>query len=133
MGSDVRQDTEVAEELFRVRHRDEGEVSVVSAAGELDMLGTPRFRQVLRAQLGRPVRMLVIDLDDLTFMGSSGLAVLVEAHELAKASGTTLRVVASSAAVCRPMSATALDRIIAVFATLSEALEASPDTGIELA
>jgi anti-sigma B factor antagonist len=122
MGGDIRQGTDAAEQLFRLGHRDEGEVSVVSAAGELDMLGTPRFRQVLQAQLGRQLRLLVIDLDDLTFMGSSGLAVLVEAHEWAKSSGITLRVVASTPAVRRPLSVTALDRIIPVFPSLAEAM-----------
>jgi anti-anti-sigma factor len=122
-------------ELLTVRQRDEGDACVVTATGELDMVSAPRFRQVLRDRLARPARLLVIDLDGLSFMGSSGLAALVETLDWARESGSVLRVVARGPVVIRPLAATALDRMIEVFPTVPEALgaptEAAPAEPVE--
>ena len=59
-----------------VRHGDDA--TVVHVVGEIDTLTAP----VLRAQLDEHlpvVPLLVLDLSDVTFLGSAGLAVLVAA------------------------------------------------------
>jgi anti-anti-sigma factor len=111
-----------AAKLLTVHERDEGDACVVTAIGELDMVSAPRLRQVLRDRLDRPVRLVVVDLDGLSFMGSSGLAVLVEARDWALKTGAVVRVVARGPVVTRPMAATAMDRMIGVFPSVAEAL-----------
>ena len=88
-----------------VRHGDDA--TVVHVVGEIDTLTAP----VLRAQLDEHipvVPLLVLDLSDVTFLGSAGLAVLVAAKDAADARGHTLRLVCGSRIVTRALEATGL-------------------------
>ena len=88
-----------------VRHGDDA--TVVHVVGEIDTLTAP----VLRAQLDEhlpTVPLLVLDLSDVTFLGSAGLAVLVAAKDAADARGHTLRLVCGSRIVTRALEATGL-------------------------
>src|SRR3954451_6271827 len=85
------QDGEVGEvvRFDVVRHGDDA--TVVHVVGEIDTLTAP----VLRAQLDEhipAVSLLVLDLSDVTFLGSAGLAVLVAAKDAADARRPTLGV-----------------------------------------
>ena len=86
-----------------VGHGDDA--TVVHVVGEIDTLTAP----VLRAQLDEHipvVPLLVLDLSDVTFLGSAGLAVLVAAKDDADARGHTLRLVCGSRIVTRALEAT---------------------------
>jgi anti-sigma B factor antagonist len=67
----------------------------LTISGELDLA----TRDTLRAELERAeageARRLVLDLCDLTFIGSTGIALLVEAHQRLVADGTRFRVLLS--------------------------------------
>jgi anti-sigma B factor antagonist len=56
--------------------RDDGHV-VVRLGGELDVAGAPRLDELLRTLDGEAI---VVDLSDLDFVDSSGLAVFVRAR-----------------------------------------------------
>ena len=77
-------------ELIAVdREAHEGAV-VVSPRGDVDMSRSPVLRETLRAvQADRPKR-VVIDLSEVEYMDSSGLATLVEAMRTAKSHATKL-------------------------------------------
>ena len=96
---------------------------VVHAGGELDMLTAPR----LSAQLDRaeaivvPPAPVVLDLTALTFLGSAGLAVMLNHHERCAALGSTLQIRPGGGnAVIRPLTVTALDRVLNVVPQLAE-------------
>lgn len=83
------------------------DATVVHVVGEIDTLTAP----VLRAQLDEhipAVPLLVLDLSDVTFLGSAGLAVLVAGKDAADARGHTLRLVCGSRIVTRALEATGL-------------------------
>lgn len=94
---------------------------VVQAGGELDMLTAPR----LSAQLDQaeaivvPPAPVVLDLSGLTFIGSAGLAMLLEHHERCEALGSTLQIRANNTVVTRPLAMTALDRVLNVVPELA--------------
>ncbi len=59
---------------------------VVSVAGEIDMLTEPRLRDALHDALARAADgTLVVDLTEVSFFSSTGIAALVEIHTLARA------------------------------------------------
>lgn len=94
---------------------------VLAVAGEVDMATAPQVHDaVLRALEERP-SVLVIDLDGVGFMGSAGLAVLVEAQAQA-AEQTRLRIVAAGTETLRPLQVTGLIQPLAVYATRDDAL-----------
>lgn len=65
-------------------------VIVVAPIGDVDMGRSPALRSALRSvQDGRPKR-LVVDLGQVEYMDSSGLATLVEAMRTAKANKTEM-------------------------------------------
>jgi anti-sigma B factor antagonist len=97
------------------------DATVVHVVGEIDTLTAP----VLRAQLDEHlpvVPLLVLDLSDVTFLGSAGLAVLVAAKDSADARGHTLRLVCGSRIVVRALEATGLLTLFDVADGVPEAL-----------
>jgi anti-sigma B factor antagonist len=97
------------------------DATVVHVVGEIDTLTAP----VLRAQLDEhipTVPLLVLDLSDVTFLGSAGLAVLVAAKDAADTRGHTLRLVCGSRIVIRALEATGLLTLFDVADGVSEAL-----------
>lgn len=85
-----------------------GPAACVSAAGEVDSTSAPVLRQQLDDLLDDDVTELTVDLGQVTFLDSAGLCVLAAAHRRAVRSGATLRVLASSRAVIRPLQITGL-------------------------
>jgi anti-sigma B factor antagonist len=94
---------------------------VVHVVGEIDTLTAP----ILRAQLDDhlpAVKLLVLDLSQVTFLGSAGLAVLVAAKDDADRRGHTLRLVPGSRIVTRALEATGLLTLFDVADGVPEAL-----------
>lgn len=105
-----------------VRHGDDA--TVVHVVGEIDTLTAP----VLRAQLDEHipvVSLLVLDLSEVTFLGSAGLAVLVAGKDGADARGHTLRLVCGSRIVTRALEATGLLTLFDVADGVPQALGSS--------
>lgn len=100
-------------------------VVVVRAVGEIDLLTAPGWRLVLLDALAdgpeRPER-LVADLSTVTFLGVTGLDVLLDAADHARRAGTTLRVVAGTRRMRRVLHLLGVDRQLAVQDSLDEAV-----------
>lgn len=93
---------------------------ILHVAGELDLLTAPRLRESVARVLAEGPRLLILDLTDVRFLGSAGLAVLINAHDDAR-SGTRLRVVAGAPAVLRPLDVTGLAATLSIHPTLGAA------------
>jgi anti-anti-sigma factor len=75
----------------------------VRAAGELDFAASPQLRQTLReAQL--EARLVVLDLRELTFVGSCGVHVVLDAAHSARREAGRLLVVRGPAEVDRVLT-----------------------------
>jgi anti-anti-sigma factor len=104
-----------------------GRAVVLHLSGELDMVTAPGFAEQVqthvtdRDQDGRSVA-LILDLSNITFLGSAGLAVLAEARNLALARAVNVRVVAQSRTVLRPMEVTGLDKVLTVVPDVATAI-----------
>jgi anti-sigma B factor antagonist len=67
--------------LLRITSVDTGAAVVVTAAGEIDVATGPRLRADLSEALDNPDAVpVVLDLTEVTFLSSTGIAVLVDAH-----------------------------------------------------
>jgi anti-sigma B factor antagonist len=101
-------------------------VCIIEIAGELDALTSPLLEQCLREQLASAPGHLVIDLTEVTFLGSSGLATLVACVREAEAAGAGSSVHltgASHRAIRRPMELVGLLPLFDIHATQDEALD----------
>ncbi|MBB5957286.1 anti-anti-sigma factor [Saccharothrix tamanrassetensis] len=101
-----------------------GDVPVLRIAGELDMQTTEVVRGELLVRLDVAGGPLVLDLTEVTFLSSSGLALLVEAAQHAERRGTAFVIAAAHRAVLRPIQATNLDEELPVYPRLDHALAA---------
>ncbi|HEY2765717.1 MAG TPA: STAS domain-containing protein [Pseudonocardiaceae bacterium] len=82
--------------------------STLRLCGEIDLATSPLLHQRAMDELAREPRQLVLDLRQVDFLGSSGLAALVEIRTEALRRGVGLRLVSASRAVLRPLIATRL-------------------------
>ncbi len=98
----------------------DGGVAVI-VAGEVDMVTTPQLRDRVQKQIEEQPGVLVLELSGVSFLGSSGLAVLVETLEECRAQEIGLRLVCSSREVVRPMEATGLTELFEVYSDLETA------------
>jgi len=116
---------------LEVRH--EHGHAIVTAAGEIDISTVTLLRDCLfeLAAAGRP---LVVDLDQVSFIDSSGLAALVGTVKRAEAHGGTLHIVCAQPKTRQLFHVTGLDRRIPVARTVDEALAGPgpqpPSTGM---
>ena len=94
----------------------DGGARVVHVVGEIDTLTAPLLRDQLTEQVAA-APLLVLDLSDVTFLGSAGLAVLVAAKDDADRRDHVLRLVCGSRIVTRALQATGL---LALFDTADD-------------
>lgn len=99
------------------------QVVVVSVSGVVDMLTAPQLESAISAALDQKPGGVVVDFSDVEFLASAGMGVLVAAKDQA---GSDIRfsVVANSPATSRPLKLVGIADIVALYATLDEALAA---------
>lgn len=97
---------------------------VLTLSGEVDIYSSPALRNALAAASAEGCSMIVVDLNGVSFIDSSGLGVLVGALRRAREAGGDLKVVSAQEFVGRIMRITGLDHVFALHATLDEALGA---------
>ena len=112
-------------ETGRVLH-DQTQALVVTVAGEIDVLTVNRLRAAVSAAFNqlRDGEILVVDLTEVTFLGSPGLQALVDVTEAAQRRRDPLRIVVDNTRpVIRPIEVTGLERVLALFDTVEEAMQ----------
>ena len=107
---------------FTVEHV--GSSVVMRIAGEVDMLTTPRLSAELAKLIEAEPRVVVVDLADVSFFASSGLAALVEARDAAAEGGVALRLACMSRSVRRPLQITGLAGRFETYDDVQAALDA---------
>ena len=100
---------------------------VIEVGGEVDMLTSPQLRSVVLEQFepSAGTELVVLGMDDVTFLGTSGLAVLIEVREAAHAAGVELRLACTARRVIRPLSIAGLVPLFDIHPTLDDALAAT--------
>lgn len=99
-----------------------GPVRVVHVSGEIDMTSRAAVERVLTRTVDDHPTAVVVDLSGVTFFGSSGLQMLAEARARASANAVTLRLVASTSRVLRPLEITGMSMVFPVYASVAEAV-----------
>lgn len=95
---------------------------VIQVGGEVDMLTSPQLRRVVLDRLGESPELVVLALDGVSFLGTSGLAVLIEVREAAHTAGVELRLACTQRRVLRPLAIAGLISLFDIHDTLELAL-----------
>jgi anti-sigma B factor antagonist len=102
--------------------REEAEGSaVLQLDGRLDLVSASAVRRAVEAAVasGRPS--LVVDLEDVSFVDSSGLGALIAGLKHARQAGGELRIAAAGEQVLTVLRLTRLDRVLRPYGSVAEA------------
>jgi anti-sigma B factor antagonist len=108
--------------VFQVDVRSEGRAAIIAVSGELDLASSPSLEAELERASGTDSELLVIDLRRLEFMDSTGLSVIVKAHQRLAEEGRGLYLVRGSQQVQRLLDLTGVAERIELADTPEEIL-----------
>lgn len=106
-----------------VSSADQGAVTVVHVAGEIDVYTAPLLREVLDKQVAAGRTNLVVDLENVSFMDSTGLGVLVGRLKLVRGQNGTLRIVSAQERILKVFKITGLDKVFHIYPTVDDAVQ----------
>ena len=107
---------------LQLETRQEGEVAVVAAAGEVDVFTAPGLDAAISAGLAAGHPRLVVDLTGVTFLDSTGLGVLVKGLKGAREAGGSMHLVVTSDRIRKIFEITGLDSAMPLFDTVADAV-----------
>jgi anti-sigma B factor antagonist len=109
-------------DLAQISVRDEDDLRVVAVAGEVDASNAEDLRAAALAELPNSARGLILDLRELSYIDSAGIAFIFEAAERLGRRGQGLAlVVVPGAAFRRALDVTEIDAVAPIVSTLEAA------------
>lgn len=101
-----------------------GDWHLLVVQGEIDMATAPKLRQQIIALVGQGSTKIIIDLEGVEFIDSTGLGVLVGAVKRVRTLDGALRVVCQRANLVELFELTKLTNVFSVFDTVDLAVSA---------
>jgi len=108
---------------FTVQVSDRDGWAVLLVHGEVDIATAPVLREKLHDLLGDGRSNLVIDLDDVGFLDSTALGVLVGTLKRARTEGGEVRLVVTQPRIRKVFEITRLDIAFELYATVDDAVK----------
>ena len=96
--------------------------AVARASGDLDLTTAPRLRERIVQVIAGGQPQVVLDLQEVDFVDSTGLGVLVGLLKRTRSQGGDLRLVSTRTGLRKILELTALERALPLAATVEEAL-----------
>lgn len=93
---------------------DGDESASLSVSGELDLASAPELRAAIGELLGAGIRHLEVDLDECSFLDSSGLGALLWGHHRLRAAGGDLVAVNVHGPAARTIELSGIEHVVAV-------------------
>lgn len=113
-----------------VRTRDEDGCAVVEVTGDVDVYSAAVLRERLDRLIASGVVELILDLEGVTFMDSTGLGVLVGRLRRVKMAGGSISLVCTVPRILRVFGITGLDQVFPLFDSLQDAVGARRRRGV---
>ena len=99
-----------------------GEWSIVEVGGEVDVATAPRLREQLISLVGDGRYRIVVSLEAVDFIDSTGLCVLISGLKRVRTHGGEFAVVCNEPRIMKVFEITGLDTVFNVVPTLDAAL-----------
>ena len=96
--------------------------NVVTLRGEIDVYTAPRLRQTLIDLVEGGATDIVVDMEKVDFLDSTGLGVLVGGLKRVKDREGSMKLVATQDRILKIFDITGLSKVFPMFGTLDEAL-----------
>ena len=99
---------------LKVTSRTQGDHTVISVAGEIDLYTAPRLQSQLTTALSSSPARLVVDMSAVDFCDSTGINVLLRAHRQARERGGELQLAGPGSATRKVLQVTGLESVFTV-------------------
>jgi len=103
-----------------IKKRNEGGYSIISLVGEVDLHFSPKAREEILKTLKNKENMLV-DLSEVSYIDSSGIASLVEGYQMSKKSGQSFGLLSVSNAAMQVLKLARLDSVFPIYDSVDDA------------
>lgn len=107
--------------MITISSREVGKDVVVEPSGRLDMVGAGPVRKAVTELVGDG-RRLVVDLDAVEFLDSSGLGALIACLKSARQAGGDLRIARPNEQVMLVLQLTSMDTVLRPWGSVEDAL-----------
>jgi anti-sigma B factor antagonist len=104
--------------------RDDGDRTVVVVGGEIDVYTAPKLREQLVDLVNAGRYHLVVDMETVEFLDSTGLGVLVGGLKRVRAHDGSLRLVCTQERILKIFRITGLTKVFPIHDTVTEAVDA---------
>jgi anti-sigma B factor antagonist len=110
---------------LKLGHHAQDGIEVIDVQGEIDMYTAPRLRELLIDLVSRGRYQLVVNLDMVGFLDSTGLGVLVGGLKRVRAHDGSLDLVCTQQRILRIFRITGLTEVFGIYETVDEAIAAT--------
>jgi len=105
--------------------RTEGAHTIVAIGGEIDVYTAPKLREQLIDLVSNGSHHLIVDMEAVEFLDSTGLGVLVGGLKRVRAHDGSLRLVCSQERILKIFRITGLTKVFSIYASVDEAMAAT--------
>jgi anti-sigma B factor antagonist len=105
-------------------HRFEGAATVVEVGGEIDVYTAPKLREEIISLVESGHYRLVLDMEGVEFLDSTGLGVLVGGLKRVRAHDGALHLVCTQERILKIFRITGLTKVFPIHATVADAVQA---------
>ncbi len=110
---------------LKLGHHARDGIEVIDVQGEIDMHTAPRLRELLIDLVSRGSYQLVVNLDKVGFLDSTGLGVLVGSLKRVRAHDGSLDLVCTQQRILKIFRITGLTEVFGIYETVDQAIAAT--------
>ena len=115
-----REEGDVVDLSLETRHTDD--VTIVAVGGEIDVYTAPKLRDKVTELVGDGHYNLVIDMEKVDFLDSTGLGVLVGGLKKVRAHDGSMRLICNQERLLKIFRITGLAKVFAIHGSQADAL-----------
>ena len=110
---------------LKLGHHAKDGIEVIDVQGEIDMYSAPRLRELFVDLVSKGSYQLVVNLDKVGFLDSTGLGVLVGGLRRVRAHDGSMDLVCAQQPILKILKITGLTEVFGIYQTVDQAIAAT--------
>ena len=102
--------------------RQDGKVTIIELSGEIDVSCAPQLKDLLQGLIDEGKKQLLVDLNQVPFMDSTGLGIFISAFKRNQHMGGTIKFAHPQETLRKVFSLTHTDKFLPILDSVDEAL-----------
>ena len=107
-----------------LKSRTQGPFQVIEVGGEVDVYTAPKLRESIVSAVDGGNNRLIVDVERVDFLDSTGLGVLVGSLKRVRSEGGSLDIVCTHERILKIFDITGLDKVFGLHASVDDAIAA---------